>query len=118
MTGRGGFTLIEVLATLTVLSLAAMGIMRFASQAQDMSAEIDHIETMSRLASMEMFDLEKEGFSSSTDRSGEFEDEPGYDWTARSNLLREGGWYRMKLTVRRKDSGRTLVMERIFREQL
>ena len=118
MRGKVGFTLIEVLVTLTVLSIGALAIMQYSKQAQDTTAEITHLDTMSRLASLQMQKLEKEDFSSSFSREGEYEDYPGYSWEAQSHLLKSGGWYRMELTVRRKDSGRTVVVERIFREKL
>lgn len=118
MGGKDGFTLVEVLVTLTVLSIAALGIMKFSTQSQDMSAEIDHIDGLSRLAVIQLYELEKDGFSASLSREGGFDEAPDYRWTAKSHLLTEGGWYRLTLTVTRKDTGRTLVVERIFRELL
>lgn len=113
-----GFTLIEVLVTLTILSLGALAVMKYASQAQDMLADIGHLDTMSRLAGMEMREIEKEGFSPSMSREGDFDDHPGYSWSAKSHLLMSGGWYRMVLVVKRDDTGRTVKVERIFREVL
>ena len=118
MKHNAGFTLIEALVTLTVLSIGALAIMKFTSQTQDMMAEIRHLDTMSRLASLEMQVLEKDGFSSSLSREGEFEDYPGYKWTAKSSLLRSGGWYRMVLVVTRSDTGNSVKVERVFRELL
>ena len=118
MKRSAGFTLIEVLVTLTVLSISALAIMKHTSQTQDMMAEIRHIDTMSRLAGLKMQELEKDGFFSSLSKLGEFEDYPGYEWRASSHLLRDGGWYRLLLVVVRKDTGQTVKIERIFRELL
>lgn len=118
MTRRAGFTLMEVLVTLTILSVGALAIMKHTSQTQDLMADISHLDTMSRLAGLQMQELEKDDFSSSLNRDGEFEDYPGYEWAAKSHLIREGGWYRMELVVKRKDTGRSVKMERIFRELL
>lgn len=113
-----GFTLIEVLVTLVVLSIGAMSIMKFASQTQDMSAEIRHIDQMSRLAGIKILELEKDGFGSSFFRNGDFADAPEYDWKAESKSVNEDGWYRMIFIVHRKDTGRILTVERLFRELL
>ncbi|WP_243543977.1 type IV pilus modification PilV family protein [Pseudodesulfovibrio tunisiensis] len=113
-----GFTLIEVLVTLVVLSIGALSVMKFASQTQEVSAEISHTDAMSRLAGIRMLELEKDGFSSSFSRSGGFDDEPGYEWSAGSVGVNDDGWYRMVLEVRRRDTGRTVILERVFRELL
>lgn len=118
MAEKGGFTLIEVLVTLAVLSVSALGIMKFVSESQGLSAEIQHLDVMSRIAVLQLEELREDGFSSSLSRDGEFEDYPGYAWRAESRLLLEGGWYRMSLTVTREDTGRSVVLERIFRETL
>lgn len=118
MKRRSGIILIEVLVTLTVLSIGALAIMKHTSQTQDMMAEIRHLDTMSRLAGLKMHDLEKDGFSSSLSRDGTFEEYPGYEWAASSHLVQDGGWYRLKLVVRRRDTERSVVVERIFRELL
>ncbi|BDQ38444.1 hypothetical protein SYK_28040 [Pseudodesulfovibrio nedwellii] len=118
MKREAGFTLIEVLITLIVLSVGALAIMKHTSQTQDLMAEIRHLDTISRLAGLKMQDLEKDGFSSSLSREGTFEDHPGYEWSASSHLLKDGGWYRLKLVVRRDDTDRSVKVERIFRELL
>lgn len=118
MGAKGGFTLIEVLVTLVVISVGAMAVMKFGLETQDVKAEISHIDTMSRLVALQMQELESEGYSSSTSLSGTFQDYPGYEWEAQSKLLRDGGWYRLELVVRRLDTKRTVIMERIFREEL
>lgn len=118
MSRDAGFTLIEVLVTLTVLSIGALGIMKFVSETQDLAADITHIDTMSRLATLQMHEIEKDGLSSSFSRDGTFQDYPGYEWSAKASLLKDGGWYRLALTVKRSDTGRSIVMERIFRELL
>lgn len=113
---KGGFTLIEVLVTLVVISVGAMAVMKFGTETQDLKAEITHLDTMSRLASIQMQKIENEGYTSSTALSGKFEDYPGYEWEANSFLLRDEGWYRLELVVRRLDTKRTVIVERIFRE--
>jgi prepilin-type N-terminal cleavage/methylation domain-containing protein len=118
MLRKSAFTLIEVLVTMTVLSIGALAIMKYASQSQDMMADIVHIDTLSRLAGVELRELEKDGFSASLSREGSFDDYPGYSWAAKTHLLMSGGWYRLVLVVRRDDTGRTVTVERIFREVL
>ncbi|WP_147822605.1 type II secretion system protein [Salidesulfovibrio onnuriiensis] len=116
MSSNAGFTLIEVLVTLAILSIGALAVMKHVSQTQDMMADIGHTDTMARLAGMKLHELEEDGFSASLSRQGGFDGAPGFSWTAQSGLLESGGWYRMELVVRREDSGRSLVVERLFRE--
>jgi len=116
MNSREGFTLIEVLVTLAILSIGALAVMKHVSQAQDMMADIGHLDTMARLAGMKIHELEEDGFSASLSRQGGFEAAPGVTWEARSSLLATGGWYRLELVVRRADSGRSVTVERLFRE--
>jgi prepilin-type N-terminal cleavage/methylation domain-containing protein len=115
---RAGFTLIEVLVTMVVLSIGAMAVMKYATQTQEVSAEISHLDTMSRLAVVKLVDLEDEGLTSSFSRDGFFEDYPGYRWSAKSSAIMTGGWYRMEVVVVREDSGRSVTVERVFRELL
>lgn len=116
MDRNSGFTLIEVLVALAVLSIGALAVMRHVSQVQDMLGDIGHMNTMTCLASMKLHELEAEGFSSSFSQQGGFPLEPGFSWAARSNVLATGGWYRLELVVRREDSGRTITIERFFQE--
>lgn len=111
-----GFTLIEVLVTLTILSIGALAVMKHTSQTQDLMADIEHLDTMSRLAGMKMQELEKDGFSVSLARQGGFENVPGFFWSATTSLLRTGGWYRIELVVSRRDTDRSVTVERVFRE--
>ena len=118
MSRRSGFTLLEVLVTMVVLSIGALAVMKFTSQAQDTMAESRQLEYLCSLADRQVLELERDGFASSLSRSGEFPEDPGYVWSAKSSLLREGGWYRMELVVTNEESGRRVVVERIFRERL
>jgi len=113
-----GFTLLEVLIALTIISVGGLAVMKYAAQTQNMTADITHLDTMSRLAVIQLNELEKDGFSSSLSREGAFDDFPGYVWIAKSSLLASGGWYRMALTVKRTDTGRSVILERVFRERL
>jgi len=115
---HAGFTLLEVLVALLVISVGALAVMRFAVQAGDMTAETAHLEGMSRLASEKLRELGREGYTSSLSREGKFDDPPGYAWAARSRLVREGGWYVMGVTVTRRDTKRSVTVERLFRERL
>ncbi len=115
---RGGFTLLEVLVTLAVLSIGAVAVMRFATQTQDSMAEAVHVETLSRLAQIKLVEVLKDDLSSGTSGSGDFEDAPGYAWEVGTRQLRDGGWHVLVLTVFRKDTGRSVSVERIFREVL
>jgi prepilin-type N-terminal cleavage/methylation domain-containing protein len=115
---RAGFTLLEVLVALLVISVGALAVMRFASQTGDMAAETSHLETMSRLASEQLRELARDGYSSSLSREGDFKDHSGYVWAARSRLVREGGWYVLGVTVTRRDTKRSVTVERLFREKM
>lgn len=115
MSMRSGFTLLEVLVTLAVLSIGALAVMQFTSQTQDTMAETRHLEMMCRLATTKMVELEREGFSSSVSRRGDFDDNPGYDWSAEAKQVKDG-WYCMELVITQNDNGRSLIVERLFKE--
>ncbi len=118
MTSRMGFTFIEVLVTLTILSIGSLSVMQYISETQDLAADITHVDRLARLAQMQMQEIEKEGYSSSYSGEGEFSDFPDYTWEAHTSLLHDGGWYRMVLTVTRIDTKRSITLERVFRELL
>ena len=104
--------------TLTVLSIGALAVVQYASETQDVAADITHVDTLSRLGVLKMLEIEQEGLSLSYSDDGEFEDYPGYKWEAQAKALRDGGWCRMVLTVTRTDTKRSVVIEKIFRELL
>lgn len=103
---------------LLVISVGALAVMRFAAQTGDMAAETAHLETMSRLASEQLREVSRDGYASSLSREGGFDGHPGYAWSARSRLVREGGWYVLGVTVTRLDTKRSVTVERLFREKL
>lgn len=113
---KKGFTFIEILVTLVVLSLGALAVLRYVSETQDLLSQSKHIDTLSKLANQKIIEFEDEGFSSSTVREGYFDEPSGYKWTLKTKTLDEIGWYKAILTVKRLDNDRKIRIETIFQE--
>lgn len=78
-----GFTLIEVLISLALLSIAITAAMTFTEQNQDNLTQINSQDTATILAQKKMFELEQAGLTADISRTGSFGREySDYQWQA------------------------------------
>lgn len=110
----GGFTLVEVLVMLVLVTLAVLAAARFTGDTQDGLGEVRVRDRAVQLARRQMVLESAEGFTSTTSRSGEFRDAPGYRWEARAESTQFSDIYNYRLTV--QWDGGSLSIERFFRE--
>jgi general secretion pathway protein I len=79
-----GFTLIEVLVAIAILTIALTSIYRLQSDTFRMSADARFYAMAPLLAQQQLSTLERQGLSNATDGSGDFGQEyPGYQWAVR-----------------------------------
>jgi len=116
MKSHDGMTFIEVLVALAVLSLGALAVMRLAARSQETAADIRHMDQLATLASDKFSTMQEEGFSPSLSGDGTFQNAPGYSWSTETTPFNDDGWYKTVLKVRREDSGRTIIVEHLFKE--
>ena len=108
---REGFTLIEVLVALSVLTIALTGIYRLHSQTMMMSSKARFYTLAPTLGQSKLAEMDRSGIKESTDGAGDFgQAYPGYGWTVRieempSELLRDKPYHlvRIEITVTRDD---------------
>lgn len=77
--GRRGFTFIEILVALFIISTALVAIIHLFSKVVDAEAET-RFYTIAPLLAGEQMALVKSGVLSRGDTAGYYEDYPGYDW--------------------------------------
>lgn len=81
---RSGFTLLEVMVALAILSIALTSIYRLHGQTMVMSARARFYSQAPMLAQAKLAEMERQGLSESEDGSGDFgQDYPNYTWTVR-----------------------------------
>lgn len=101
----GGFTLIEVLVALAILTITLTGIYRLHAQTMLMSTRARFDNLAPALAQGKLAEVERQGIQNSTDGSGEFgPDFSGYSWTVRiedlpSDLLKEQNYHLARIEV-------------------
>ena len=108
---RCGFTLLEVLVALAVLSIALIGIYRLHGQTMMMSGSSRFYNLAPKLAQSMLADTERKPFNDIADGSGDFGDAyPGYAWALSvedlpSELISSEKYHlvRLSLTVTQND---------------
>ena len=75
-----GFTLLEVMVAVAVLSFALVSILAVAGRNVSLSARAADIRTASALADDMASRIDARGLSSTSARSGKFEERPGFEW--------------------------------------
>lgn len=81
--GRG-FTLIEVLVALSIITIALTSIYRLQGDTIRMSADARFYTVAPMLAQQKLAQIEREGFRFAADGTGDFDQEhPGYGWAVR-----------------------------------
>lgn len=76
----GGFTLLEVMVAVAVLSFALVSILAVAGRNVSLSARAADLRTASALADDMASRIDARGLSSVSARSGKFEERPGFEW--------------------------------------
>lgn len=76
----GGFTLLEVMVAVAVLSFALVSILAVAGRNVSLSARAADLRTASALADDMASRIDARGLSSTSARSGKFEERPGFEW--------------------------------------
>ncbi len=75
-----GFTLLEVMVAVAVLSFALVSILAVAGRNVSLSARAADLRTASALADDMASRIDARGLSSLSSRSGKFEERPGFEW--------------------------------------
>ena len=113
-----GFTIIEVLVALVLLGIAVMMTLQLTTQNQNALSQTRRQDTAIILAREKLFELEEDGLSASTGKSGDFgEDYPAFSWKASAHATDISEFYRLQLTVswgEKKD--RHVIVEKLFKE--
>lgn len=100
-----GFTLIEVLVALAILTITLTGIYRLHAQTLMMSTRARFYSLAPTLAQGKLAEIERQGIKNSTDGTGDFGSEfSGYAWTVRiedlpSDLLKEKSYHLARIEV-------------------
>lgn len=111
-----GFTLLEVLVALAFLAIAALAVMRASAENQNSLVDSDRMDTAVVLARSKLFELTCDGLNPTMSRSGDFEEDPRFSWTAYVN---DYGWkqrYVAVVEVSWSGSDRTVRVQRIFED--
>lgn len=106
-----GFTLIEVLVALAIVTIALTSVYRLQSQTFRMSADTRFYTLAPMLAQGKLAEIEQQGLKNAADGSGDFGSAyPGYAWTVHieevhSDLIKDDKHHltRIDLTVTNKD---------------
>ena len=116
--GNEGFTIVEVLVALVLLGVAVMMTVNLTTQNQDNLAQTRLQDTAIVLAREKLFELENDGFSASTGKSGDFRPEhPGFTWNASAHATNKAAIYRLLLTVSwGNEEDRDVTIEKLFKE--
>ena len=100
-----GFTLIEVMVALAILTITLTGIYRLHAQTLMMSARARFYSLAPALAQGKLADIERQGIQNDTDGSGDFGQAfSGYTWTVRiedlpSDLLKDKSYHLARIEV-------------------
>ncbi len=114
----GGFTLLEVLVALVLVTTAVMAAVALSKDNLDQAAMIRMQDRAVLLARAKMFELAEDGLSSTLGREGDFAPEhAGFRWSASASATNESGLYQAVLTVSWGDpkSGEVRLV-RLFRD--
>jgi prepilin-type N-terminal cleavage/methylation domain-containing protein len=116
--GNEGFTIVEVLVALMLLGVAGMMTVTLTTQNQDNLAQTRLQDTAIVLAREKLFELENDGLSASTEKSGDFRPEhSGFTWKASTHATNTSAIYRLLLTVSWGDEeDKDVAIEKLFKE--
>ena len=77
---KKGFTFLEIMVALAILSIALIASLRAQSQSIRMAAEMAEKVKVVNMARMKMAETEMYGFPDTGEQEGEFDDYPGFRW--------------------------------------
>jgi len=78
---KAGFTLLEIMAAISIIAIVLVTVYRLHAQTLSMSYSARFYTTAPLLAQKKMVEIESEGRENMSDDSGDFGDEfPGYRW--------------------------------------
>ena len=104
---RGGFTLIEVLATLLLVGIVLPVTMRGVSLALAAASNARHVAEATALAESKLSEITTDSLSATTDATGDFGAEhPGYTWQSQ-RVSRDYGLTEIVLRVSWAERGQT-----------
>jgi general secretion pathway protein I len=101
-----GFTLLEVMVALAILSISLTSIYRLHGQTMDMSARARFYNQAPLLAQAKLSEIERQGTQNAADGSGDFgEAHPGYSWNVSveempSDLLKANEYHLVRIDIR------------------
>lgn len=101
-----GFTLLEVMVALAILSIALTSIYRLHGQTMDMSARARFYDQAPLLAQAKLSEIERQGIKNAADGSGDFsEAHPGYTWSVSveempSDLMKADEYHLVRIDIR------------------
>ena len=100
-----GFTLLEVMVALAILSIALTSIYRLHGQTMDLSSRARFYSQAPLLAQGKLSEIEREGIAEARDDSGDFEEAyPDYTWSVdvedvQSELLKGDNYHLIRLDI-------------------
>jgi len=83
--GKKGFTFLEIMIALAILSIALIAALRAQSQSIRTASEMAEKVKLINMSRMKMTEIEMYGFPDTGEEEGEFEDYPGYRWKVEVN---------------------------------
>lgn len=113
-----GFTIVEVLVALVLLGVAVMMTVQLTTQNQNALAKTHQQDVAIMLARQKLFELEDDGISASTGKSGDFDNEhQAFSWKATAHATDISEIYRLLLVVSwGKEEEEHVAIEKLFKE--
>lgn len=113
-----GFTIVEVLVALVLLGVAVMMTVQLTTQNQNALAQTHQQDIATMLARKKLFELEEDGISASTGKSGDFDNEHrDFSWKATAHATDISEIYRLLLIVSwGKEEEKHVAIEKLFKE--
>ena len=113
-----GFTLIEVMVALFIMSVAVVAASRFNQDNQISLAMLRNQDAAVLLARSQAYELLQEGVNAATDKDGEFDTDFGrFRWEAKASSTSMDNYYRLQVRVLWDDPRPGSVqVERLFRD--
>jgi general secretion pathway protein I len=97
---QGGFTLLEVMIAMAILSIALLAVFQMQSQSISMATEARFTTTASLLAQSKMADVESAASLTNRTENGDFgRDYPQYGWNLKVTDTRISGFKRVEVTI-------------------
>jgi general secretion pathway protein I len=104
--GRKGFTLLEVLIAMVILSITFLWLLKAANQSIDMASRSKFVTTSTLLAQKRMAEVVGDETRLPGNDEGDFgEDFPGYRYTEEMEPTPLEGYYKYTLIIRRGEKG-------------